>query len=190
MSDNLCATVALHDGGALRPTWTRSFTSTDGGLVTLEERIIRHVATTLDVSILPQVQENLRVRLIRNQVAHQAHKEWQQQIRRRDRFGFAVAVERLNFAIQQDPRFVEAYTALAFAYRVLPEYERLPSEMMAEVRRNATLALQIDGTCGQERHWLWAVKQLHEYDWDGAEEERRDPAALKGASDIVVGEGE
>jgi serine/threonine protein kinase/tetratricopeptide (TPR) repeat protein len=178
-SDNLCVTVTLHDGSALRPTWTQSFTITDGDLIALEDRIIRQVATKLDASISPQIEPNLQARLTRNRAAHSAYQDWREQIRRRDRLGFAAAVERLNAAIQEDPRFVEAYTALAFTYRINSEFERSPREMMPEVRKHAALALQIDDTCDQARHWLWAVRLLYEYDWDGAEVERANPAALK-----------
>ncbi len=80
-------------------------------------------------------------------------------------------------AINADPSYAEAYTALGIAYIVLSDYGSDPSSALAKAQSAAEAALRLGGgqaeTEAEAHTVLGAVKAERDRDWPGAEIEYR-----------------
>jgi tetratricopeptide (TPR) repeat protein len=78
----------------------------------------------------------------------------------------ATAISFFNQAIAKDPGYALAYSGLADAYSVLPEYGGTPSEVYPKSNTAARKALELDATLAHP-HAVLASNEM-EYDWDFA----------------------
>jgi tetratricopeptide (TPR) repeat protein len=84
--------------------------------------------------------------------------------------GFRKAIEYFNQAIEKDSKFALAYSGLADCHTLLTLYGAGLSNM-SEAQTAAQKALQLDSTMAEAHTSLAAVKVLHDWDWQGAEQE-------------------
>jgi TolB-like protein/DNA-binding winged helix-turn-helix (wHTH) protein len=84
--------------------------------------------------------------------------------------GFRKAIEYFNQAIEKDPNFALAYSGLADCHTLLALYGGNPTNI-SEAKAAAEKALQLDGTLAEAHTSLAAVRILHDWDWQGAEQE-------------------
>jgi len=81
-----------------------------------------------------------------------------------------TAVSYFTQAIAKDPDYAQAYTALASAYVVLPDYGGSPSEDIPKAQAAARKALELDATLGRP-HAVLAYIKFDEWDFAGGEAE-------------------
>src|ERR1039458_5047782 len=84
--------------------------------------------------------------------------------------GFHRAIQYFNQAIEKDSNFALAYSGLADSHTLLTLYGEGVSNM-TEAQGAAEKALQLDSTLAEAHTSLAAVKILHDWDWQGAEQE-------------------
>ena len=80
------------------------------------------------------------------------------------------AIEFFNRALEKDPKFALAYSALADTYIVLAANVR-PSEVMPKAKDAAVKALALDDALPEAHVSLGQVKAYYEWQWLAAEEE-------------------
>lgn len=90
------------------------------------------------------------------------------------------SVEYLQDAARRDPGFAQAHAALCLAccYFGQGYWGYRPAEYLAEARRAAERALELDPALGEAHAALGIVKWWQDFDWPGAEGELRDAIAL------------
>jgi serine/threonine-protein kinase len=86
-----------------------------------------------------------------------------------------------NQAIEKDPSYALAYTALAEAYYGMSSQFMSPREAMPKMRTAAIKALSVDDTLAEAHALLGLVRAFYEHDWAGAE------AEFKRALDLNLG---
>jgi len=84
--------------------------------------------------------------------------------------GFRKAIDYFNQATEKDPNFALAYSGLADCRTLLALYGENAANM-AQAKSAAERALQLDGTLAEAHTSLAAVRILHDWDWQGAEQE-------------------
>jgi tetratricopeptide (TPR) repeat protein len=89
-----------------------------------------------------------------------------------------TAVSYFNQAIAKDPGYALAYSALADAYAVLPDYGGSASEDIPKSQAAARKALELDATLGRPHADLGYTKFRHEWDFAGGEAEFKKAIAL------------
>ena len=89
-----------------------------------------------------------------------------------------TAVSYFNQAIAKDSGYALAYTALASAYAVLPDYGGNPSEDLPKANAAAHKALELDATLGRPHAVLGYIKTRHEWDFAAGEAESKRAVAL------------
>jgi serine/threonine protein kinase len=158
-SNELTATVTLHDTVSDGALWSEEFVGTTTNKSELEERIIRGVVERLGLKISDEASErNTRV-LQRNHEAFELYRA----PRPSDQSLAAIAeavIERLTRVTELDPHFAHAHTDLAFTYRLLGYYDRSPRECMPLMRKHALDALKIDDTFAPAKYWLGGQTDL------------------------------
>jgi tetratricopeptide (TPR) repeat protein len=97
---------------------------------------------------------------------------------KRTRADLETAVSYFNQAIAKDPGYAMAYTGLADAYAVLPDYGGITSEDIPKANAAARKALELDATLGRPHAVLGYNKVMHEWDFAGGEAEFKKAVAL------------
>jgi tetratricopeptide (TPR) repeat protein len=88
--------------------------------------------------------------------------------------GFKQATKFFREAIDKDPNYALAYTGLADCYTLRSDYGFLePSEGYSLAKGWATLALKYDDTLAEAHTSMASIKQVTDWDWQGAENEYR-----------------
>jgi serine/threonine-protein kinase len=78
-----------------------------------------------------------------------------------------LAADHFRRATEEDPKFAEAYAALAYCYQALVLVGEVPR---SEADRAVEQALELDETLPDAYVTLGVIRQLHDHDWAGAEE--------------------
>ncbi|MFN2599074.1 MAG: tetratricopeptide repeat protein, partial [Pyrinomonadaceae bacterium] len=92
--------------------------------------------------------------------------------RKRTEQGLREAISRYERAVQIDPRFAQAYAAMAECYALLNWYvEPPPADAFARARVAAERAVELDDGLSDAHHSLGFVKLYYERDHAGAESE-------------------
>ena len=93
---------------------------------------------------------------------------------KRSRDGFRQAIEYFQQALAKDPNYARAYAGLADTYALMSTYGFAPAaDVMPRARAAAVRALEIDDTLGEAHTSLALIVQMHEWNWQGAEQEFR-----------------
>ena len=91
---------------------------------------------------------------------------------KRTEAGLKKSIEYFEQAIEADPNYALAYAGLADAYNMLGGYNLLlPKEAFSKAKLAATKALEIDDTLAEAHASLAFIKEVHDYDQSGSEQE-------------------
>jgi tetratricopeptide (TPR) repeat protein len=82
-----------------------------------------------------------------------------------------TAVSYFNQAIAKDPGYALAYTGLADAYAVLPDYGASPSEDIPKAKAASRKAIELDAALARPYAVLGYIKMGREWDFAGGEAE-------------------
>jgi DNA-binding winged helix-turn-helix (wHTH) protein/TolB-like protein/lipoprotein NlpI len=158
--------INIDDG---RQIWSDKFEEKTADFFVLQDAIALRVAN----SLIPQLSESERQKLRNWKTSNPEALRlyvlgcyWSNQ---ETTEGFNKAIEYLNKAIELDPNFVFAYTALSYAYYEASESHLAPREAMSKAKYYAERALQMDETMPQAHYQLAWIKMLYEWDWAGSE---------------------
>jgi serine/threonine protein kinase/Tol biopolymer transport system component/tetratricopeptide (TPR) repeat protein len=125
-------------------------------------------------------------RLTDDEEAHQLYKAGRYFATRRTADGMRQAVERLERAVERDPKFAMAWSELADCYALLNWYVDPPPEGAWERAVAAALrAVAADDSCSEAHASLGFVKLYYERDWEGAERELSRAVELKPESAVA-----
>src|SRR5262249_34680784 len=88
--------------------------------------------------------------------------------------GWQQAIEHFNRAIETDPAFAPAYSALADTYVVAGTYGAFPTgEALTRGKAAAAKALELDDSLASAHYALATAHTWYDWDWSGAEREFR-----------------
>jgi serine/threonine protein kinase/Tol biopolymer transport system component/tetratricopeptide (TPR) repeat protein len=125
-------------------------------------------------------------RLTEDEEAHQLYVAGRYFATRRTAEGLRQAVERLERAVERDPRFAMAWSELADCYALMNWYVEPPPEGAWERAVAAALsAVEADDSLAEAHASLGFVKLYYERDWAGAERELSRAVVLKPESAVA-----
>ncbi|HEX8336670.1 MAG TPA: tetratricopeptide repeat protein, partial [Pyrinomonadaceae bacterium] len=129
---------------------------------------------------------NTGPRLTDDEEAHQLYVAGRYFATRRTADGLRQAVERLERAVERDPRFASAWSELADCYALMNWYVDPPPAGAWEKAVAAALrAVEADDTLAEAHASLGFVKLYYERDWEGAERELSRAVELKPESAVA-----
>jgi TolB-like protein/DNA-binding winged helix-turn-helix (wHTH) protein len=168
--DRVRITAQLIRTSTDRHIWAEAYDGDLRDVLSLQARVAE--AITNQVKLNLTAEESVRLRKSRAVIPEafdlylRGRYAWNQ----RNVEGFQKAIEYFNQAIEKDSSFALAYSGLADSHTLLALYgEGAPS--VTEAKAAAEKALQLDGTLAEAHTSLAAVKILHDWDWEGAEQE-------------------
>lgn len=149
--------------------WADSFEGDLRDVLAVQSEVARAIVTQVRVSVTPEERERLaRTRPV-NPEAYRLYLQGRYHWNRR-LGGFQKAAELIQQAIDLDPTYALAYSALGDNYVVQPPYGTLsPREAYPRARAAAERALEIDSSLGEPYATLGHVLAVYAWDWDGAE---------------------
>lgn len=178
--DRLRATVQLirvRDGA---PVWADRFDVPWTDVLTVQDSIASDVARALAPRLTAGEAQQLAKRYTRSPRAYERYLRSRFFWNKRTAEGFQQAIEYARQAIDEDPTYALAYSALADSYTLLGSIRQdvVPrAEAMTKAREAALRALSLDDRLA-EAHTSLAFVLMH-YDWNWTDSEREFKRAIE-----------
>jgi TolB-like protein/DNA-binding winged helix-turn-helix (wHTH) protein len=183
--DRARVNVELIDAQTGRNVWAGSYERPAQDLFNLQADVARAIA----IAIEPALSHRSNNLLARGGVSEQAYEAylrgWHHLNRSTSEPAVREAIVQFQSAIAAEPRYADAYAALAVAYFSLSELWMPPREAMPKAKAAATKALEIDEQLASAHTSVALVEAYYEWNWQAAGNEFRravelnpsDPAA-------------
>jgi TolB-like protein/class 3 adenylate cyclase/Tfp pilus assembly protein PilF len=173
--DRVRITLQLIDARNDHHLWAQSYEREVRDVLALQGEIAHTVAREVEAELTPEEDARLLAARPVDPVAHDAYLRGTLHLAKQSLPDVYRAVEYFKRAIDLDPDYARAYTALATAYLNLGwALAHLPAqEAMPKVRAAARSSLQLDDSIGSAHALLGLVLALYEFKWDEGEKEMR-----------------
>ncbi len=171
--DTIRINVQLIDAATDEHLWANTYDKqlTAENIFSIQSEIATAIAETLRVTLTPAEQQRLRNVPTRNITALETYFLGKQLLEKRTTESLSAAVEYFQLVIKLDPEFALAYSGLADAYMILPEYS--PSiDLDVATEKSvaaATRALSLDPDIPEVLASMAWNRLIHHYDWAEAE---------------------
>jgi tetratricopeptide (TPR) repeat protein len=170
-------TAQLIDASTDKHIWSESYEGDLRDTLTLQKKVASAIADQIRINLTPQEQAALKsVRAI-NPEAYESYLKGRYFWNKRTAEGLKVALAYFNQAIEEDPKYPQAYSGLADTYALLGDWQyavMTPKEAFPNAKAAAIKALELDSALGEAHNSLAFV--LDGFDWDldsGGKEFRR-----------------
>ena len=177
--DTIRVTLQLVNVQEGSPIWSFKGDEQSSNLLAMQDSISEQIARALIPTLTGEQRNLLAKHYTENAEAHELYM--------RGRYLWSTgatdveknrkAIDFFNRALEKDPRFALAYSALADAYIVLAA-EVVPSEVMPRAKDAAVKALALDDALPEAHVSLARVKAYYDWQWLAAEAEFKRALAL------------
>jgi eukaryotic-like serine/threonine-protein kinase len=155
-----------------RQLGSRTYERNARDIQTIQKEIAQDVSDRLHLKLSNADQTHLAKTHTNSGEAYEAYLKGRYHWNKRTDEGFKQAGRFFREAIEKDPSYALAYTSLADCYTLRSDYGFLPaSEGYALAKDWATLALKYDDTLAEAHTSMASIKQVTDWDWQGAENE-------------------
>jgi len=153
--------------------WAKAFEGDLQDILSLQNQVAKAIAEEVRAQLTPQEQAQLASVHLTPPDAEEAYLKGRYLWNQRTPASAQQSIKYLEDAIRIDPRYAQAYSALADAYVVLLSFDAAPSpaEAAAKGKQAAKQALRLDETLGQPHTALAHIMFLHDWNFAGAEKE-------------------
>jgi len=164
--------VQLIDPETGAQLWTGTYARDFSDIFVIQSEIAIHIAMALEAELLPEERERLAVAPTANMDAYEAFFLGKQHLEERTTVDLLRSIEYFRSAVELDSNFALAYSGLADAYMILPEYSSSadPDFVRIESEAAAERAYFLDSRLPEALTSMAWSRLIHRYDWDGAEE--------------------
>jgi DNA-binding winged helix-turn-helix (wHTH) protein/Flp pilus assembly protein TadD len=154
--------------------WAETLEEKSGDGFGLEDSIAEELAGALTLLLGTDQRKLLDKRYTNNSDAYRLHLRGRYHWNLRSEPAIKEAIRFFRKALEIDPEYAPAYSALASSYALLPMLSRSSArQLMPKAKAAAISALDIDATLAEARSALALVKWHYDWDWTGAEREFR-----------------
>ena len=168
--DRVRITAQLIRTATDRNIWAESYDGDLKDVLSLQARVAEEITNQVKLNLSAEESGRLRRPRAVNMEAFDLYLHGRYALNQRNVQGFREAVKYFNQAIEKDSEFALAYSGLADCHTLLTLYGAEVSNMV-EAEAAGEKALQLDSTLAEAHTSLAAVKVLHDWDWQGAEQE-------------------
>ena len=159
--------VQLIDARADRPVWAHTYVRDLTGVLDWQGEVAKTIAEEISTTVSPQEQARLAQR---HPVESGAQDLFLHGILLRQADDCNGAIEYFNRAIEKDPGYAEAYSALASCYGRLGESGRMPYEQaFTRQEAEALRAIELDDSLSEAHAELGNAAMTLDRDWPAAD---------------------
>jgi TolB-like protein/Flp pilus assembly protein TadD len=174
--DHVRITAQLIDGATDRHLWSQSYQGELRDTLPLQNNVARAIADQIRISVNPQEQAALRNVRVVNPVAYESYLKGRFFWNKRTADSLKVALAYFNEAIDEDPKYAQAYSGLADTYALLGDWQyavMTPKEALPQAKAAAMKALELDSALGEAHTSLAFCLDGFDWNFDAAGNEFR-----------------
>ncbi len=165
--DQVRITAQLIEASTDKHLWSQSYQGELRDTLALQNQVARAIADQIRINLNPQEQAALKNVKVVNPQAYESFLKGRYFWNKRTADGLKVALAYFNQAIDEDPKYAQAYSGLADTYSLLGDWQyavMTPKEALPKAKAAATKALELDSALGEAHNSLAFC--LDGFDWD------------------------
>jgi TolB-like protein/DNA-binding winged helix-turn-helix (wHTH) protein/Tfp pilus assembly protein PilF len=174
--DQVRITAQLIEAASDKHLWSQSYEGELRDTLALQNRVARAIADQIRINLNPQEQAALETAQIVNPQAYESYLKGRYFWNKRTADGLKVALAYFNQAIEEDPKYAQAYSGLADTYALLGDWQYAvmpPKEALPKAKAAAIKALELNNSLGEAHNSLAFVLDGFDWDLDAGEKEFR-----------------
>src|SRR5438445_7720205 len=165
--DQVRITAQLIEASTDKHLWSQSYQGELRDTLALQNRVARAIADQIRINLTPQEQAALRNVKVVNPEAYESYLKGRYFWNKRTSDGLKAALAYFNQAIEEDPKYAQAYSGLADTYALLGDWQyavMTPKEALPKAKVAAIKSLELDSGQGEAHNSLAFV--LDGFDWN------------------------
>jgi TolB-like protein/DNA-binding winged helix-turn-helix (wHTH) protein/Flp pilus assembly protein TadD len=165
--DQVRITAQLIEASTDKHLWSQSYEGDLRDSLALQNTVARAIADQIRINLTPQEQAALKNVKVVNPQAYESYLKGRYFWNKRTADGLKVGLAYFKQAIEEDPKYAQAYSGSADTYALLGDWQyavMTPKEAFPKAKAAAMKALELDSTLGEAHNSLAFV--LDGYDWD------------------------
>jgi TolB-like protein/DNA-binding winged helix-turn-helix (wHTH) protein/tetratricopeptide (TPR) repeat protein len=174
--DQVRITAQLIEASTDKHLWSQSYEGELRDSLALQNTVARAIADQIRINLTPQEQAALKNVKVVNPQAYESYLKGRYFWNKRTADGLKVALAYFNQAIEEDPKYAQAYSGLADTYALLGDWQyavMTPKEAFPKAKAAAIKALELDSALGEAHNSLAFVLDGFDWDFDAAGKEFR-----------------
>jgi TolB-like protein/DNA-binding winged helix-turn-helix (wHTH) protein/Flp pilus assembly protein TadD len=172
--DQVRITAQLIEASTDKHLWSQSYEGELRDTLALQNRVASAIADQIRISMTPQEQAALKDVKVVNPEAYESYLKGRYFWNKRTADGLKVALAYFTQAIEEDPKYAQAYSGLADTYTLLGDWQyavMTPKEALPKAKAAALKALELDSALGEAHTSLAVCLDGFDWDFDTAEKE-------------------
>jgi TolB-like protein/DNA-binding winged helix-turn-helix (wHTH) protein/tetratricopeptide (TPR) repeat protein len=172
--DQVRITAQLIDAATDKHLWSQSYEGELRDTLALQNRVARAIADQIRINLTPREQAALKNVKVVNPEAYESYLKGRYFWNKRTPDGLKVAMAYFKEAIEEDPKYAQAYSGLADTYALLGDWQyavMTPKEAFPKAKGAAIKALELDSSLGEAHNSLAFVLDGFDWDFDSAGKE-------------------
>ena len=172
--DRVRITAQLIEASTDKHLWSQSYEGDLRDTLTLQKKVARAIADQIRINLTPREEAALKSVKVVNPEAYESYLKGRYFWNKRSADGLKAALAYFKQAIEEDPRYAQAYSGLADTYALLGDWQyavMTPKEAFPQAKAAAIKALELDSTLGEAHNSLAFVLDGFDWDFDSAGKE-------------------
>src|SRR5579863_836958 len=172
--DQVRITAQLIEAPTDKHLWSQSYDGELRDSLALQSKVAEAIADQIRISLTPQEQAALKNAKVVNPEAYESYLKGRYFWNKRTADGLKAARAYFQQAIEEDPKYAQAYSGLADTYALLGDWQyavMTPKEAFPKAKAAAIKALELDSTLGEAHNSLAFVLDGFDWDFDSAGKE-------------------
>jgi TolB-like protein/DNA-binding winged helix-turn-helix (wHTH) protein/Flp pilus assembly protein TadD len=172
--DQVRITAQLIEASTDKHLWSQSYEGELRDTLALQNRVASAIADQIRINLTPREQAALKNVKVVNPEAYESYLKGRYFWNKRTPDGLKVALAYFKEAIEEDPKYAQAYSGLADTYALLGDWQyavMTPKEAFPKAKAAAIKALELDSSLGEAHNSLAFVLDGFDWDFDSAGKE-------------------
>jgi TolB-like protein/DNA-binding winged helix-turn-helix (wHTH) protein/Flp pilus assembly protein TadD len=172
--DQVRITAQLIEASTDKHLWSQSYEGELRDALALQNRVAGAIADQIRINLTPQEKAALKNVKVVNPEAYESYLKGRYFWNKRTADGLKVGLAYFKQAIEEDPKYAQAYSGLADTYALLGDWQyavMTPKEAFPKAKAAAIKALELDSTLGEAHNSLAFVLDGFDWDFDSAGKE-------------------
>jgi TolB-like protein/DNA-binding winged helix-turn-helix (wHTH) protein/Tfp pilus assembly protein PilF len=174
--DQVRITAQLIEASSDNHLWSQSYQGELQDTLALQSKVAKAIADQIRINLNPREQAALENVKVVNPQAYESFLKGRYFWNKRTADALKVALAYFNQAIDEDPKYAEAYSGLADTYALLGDWQyaaMTPKEALPKAKAAAIKALELDTALGEAHNSFAFCLDAFDWDFDSAGKEFR-----------------
>jgi TolB-like protein/Flp pilus assembly protein TadD len=180
--DQVRITAQLIQAADDKHLWAESYEGNVRDTLALQNKVAAAIAEQIRIKLNPQEQAALKNARVVNPEAYESYLKGRYFWNKRTASSLKVALAYFNQAIEEDPKYAQAYSGLADTYALLGDWQygvMTPKEALPKAEAAAMKALELDDSLSEAHNSLAFCLEGFDWDFEAAGREFRRAIELK-----------